>query len=131
MRRLLAAGLLLSVAVACTPPAGPPPAPGATYLVKVVDEHFTLRATSPAVVAELDAALAADRSGVLGGALRRGGGGFNAGHDWHIDPATVFVADLAIELCDGLPSDLDADIDYWVDTVGSYCPWAAQVVARL
>jgi hypothetical protein len=24
---------------------------------------------------------------------------------------------------------VDADVDYWVDTVGQYCPWGARVVA--
>jgi hypothetical protein len=129
---LAAVALALVVVVGCTPPPGPPPAAGATYRVDVVGETFVLRATSPAVVAQLDEALATGRVGVLGGSLRRGSGGFNAPHVWHLDPSTVFVADLAIELCDGRPtSDLDADPDYWIDTVGSYCPWSARVVARL
>jgi len=128
---LAAVALALVVVVGCAPPPGPPPAAGATYRVDVSGETFVLRTTSPAVVAQLDEALATRRVGVLGGSLRRGNGGFNPAHQWHIDPATVYVADLAIELCDGLPSFLDDDLDYWVDTVGSYCPWSARVVARL
>jgi len=116
---------------ACVPP--PPPAPtGATYRVDVAGETFTLRATNPAVIAQLDAALASRRVGVLGGELLRGNGGFNAPHQWHIDPATVYVADLAMEVCDGRPfSEVSADIDYWVDVLGTYCPWAARLTARL
>lgn len=127
----MAVAMALVLAAACAPPPPPPP-PGATYRVDVMGETFTLRATAPSVIAQLDAALAANRVGVLGGELRRGNGGFNAPHRWHIDPTTVYVADLAIEVCDGRPfSEVGSDIDYWVDVVGSYCPWAARVTARL
>jgi hypothetical protein len=124
-----ASALLVS---ACVPPT-PPPAPvGATYRVDVAGETFTLRATNPTVIAQLDAALASGRVGVLGGELLRGNGGFNAPHQWHIDPATVYVADLAMEVCDGRPfSEVGSDIDYWVDVLGTYCPWGARVTARL
>lgn len=48
---------------------------------------------------------------------------------WHPDPRDVAFADAAIELCDGLPSHIEADKDYWLNTVGSYCPWTAVVAA--
>lgn len=48
---------------------------------------------------------------------------------WHPDPAVMSFADLAIELCDGCPSHIEDDKGYWLDTVGQYCPWTAQVIA--
>ena len=48
---------------------------------------------------------------------------------FHPDPESVSFADFTIELCDGLPSHIEADKSYWVGTVGSYCPWSAQVIA--
>ena len=48
---------------------------------------------------------------------------------WHVDPQDVSFADAAIELCDGLPSDIEANKTYWLGTVGSYCPWSAVVTA--
>jgi glucose/arabinose dehydrogenase len=48
---------------------------------------------------------------------------------WHVDPAAVSFTDAAIELCDGKPSHVEADKDYWLNTVGSYCPWSAVVDA--
>ncbi len=48
---------------------------------------------------------------------------------WHTDPAEVAFADATIELCDGLPSDIEADKNYWFNTVGGFCPWSAVVVA--
>ncbi len=46
---------------------------------------------------------------------------------WHVDPQNVSFADAAIELCDGLPSYIEANKAYWLGTVGSYCPWSAVV----
>jgi glucose/arabinose dehydrogenase len=48
---------------------------------------------------------------------------------WHPDPENVSFADAAIELCDGLPSHVEADKEYWLGTVGSFCPWSAVVGA--
>ena len=48
---------------------------------------------------------------------------------WHVDPQNVSFADAAIELCDGLPSYIEANKAYWLGTVGSYCPWAAVVTS--
>jgi len=48
---------------------------------------------------------------------------------WHVDPADAIFADAAIELCDGLPSGIEANKAYWLGTVGSYCPWYARVSA--
>jgi len=49
----------------------------------------------------------------------------NAGYSWHIDPASVEFADMATEVCDGRPSDVEKR----VITSDRYCPWSAKVVA--
>jgi hypothetical protein len=48
---------------------------------------------------------------------------------WHVDPASVAFADVTIEVCDGLPSHIENDKRYWLETLGSYCPWSARVVS--
>jgi glucose/arabinose dehydrogenase len=48
---------------------------------------------------------------------------------WHVDPDDVSFADAAIELCDGLPSHIESNKTYWLKTVGSFCPWSAEVAA--
>jgi len=55
--------------------------------------------------------------------------GCDAQWSWQVDPLDVTFADAAIELCDGLPSHIEADRKYWLETVGSYCPWSAVVTA--
>ena len=38
------------------------------------------------------------------------------------------MAEVTIELCDGLPSHVEEDLDYWADTVKRFCPWHAKIV---
>ena len=46
---------------------------------------------------------------------------------WHVDSLNMGFADSAVEVCDGLPSHIEANKNYWINTVGSYCPWSALV----
>jgi hypothetical protein len=46
---------------------------------------------------------------------------------WHPDPVDMTFADAAIELCDGLPSSVEADKEYWFGI--GFCPWSAVVTA--
>jgi hypothetical protein len=48
---------------------------------------------------------------------------------WHPPPMSPSFADATIELCDGLPSHIEMDKPYWLDTVGQFCPWSAMVTA--
>lgn len=48
---------------------------------------------------------------------------------WHVDPRAVEWADMTIELCDGCPSMVEANLSYWLGTVRSFCPWNADVAA--
>jgi hypothetical protein len=67
---------------------------------------------------------------IVGGSLAAGDGGFNAPWSWHLDPGSVVFSEGAVEVCDGCPSFVEGDLDYWL-RVGSYCPWSAEVEARL
>ncbi|HEU4402639.1 MAG TPA: hypothetical protein VFT43_11090, partial [Candidatus Polarisedimenticolia bacterium] len=46
---------------------------------------------------------------------------------WHPDPVRVQWADATIEVCDGRPSDVEADKSYWFGI--GFCPWSATVTA--
>ena len=64
------------------------------------------------------------------GKLVRGDGGFNQPWSWHLDPASVSMAEISIEVCDGRPSYVEESLDEWLATVGdTYCPWGSRVVA--
>ena len=54
---------------------------------------------------------------------------YNESWSWHIDPVDIHMAEFTIEVCSGLPSHVEEDLDYWVNTVGRFCPWSAEIVA--
>jgi len=111
---------------ATTAPAGNP-----AFTIEVSGERFTVEVESPGQVAELQARLDAGAEGVVLGSLVAGGGGFNEPWSWHLDPSTVHAVDMSIELCDGRPSMVEENLAYWLDAVGSFCPWGARVVGRV
>jgi hypothetical protein len=98
---------------------------------EVSGETFELFTTNPQTIADILAldAGTSDAS-IPNGALRRGAGpsDYNAPWGWHMDPEDVSMAEVTIELCDGRPSMVDEDLDYWIDTVGRFCPWSAQLI---
>jgi hypothetical protein len=64
-------------------------------------------------------------SAIPNGLVVRDDPGVNAPWTWHIDPANFEFAFATIEVCDGIPSDVDKG----VITSDMYCPWSAKVVA--
>jgi hypothetical protein len=63
------------------------------------------------------------------GGIAAGDGGVNSGWSWHL--TDMSLTELAIELCDGTPSMVEADLDYWLGTVKTFCPWASYVYAEI
>ena len=51
----------------------------------------------------------------------------NAERQLYISGCSYFYF-AAIELCDGTPSQVEGNLDYWVDTVQRFCHWSAQIV---
>lgn len=102
---------------------------GAVVTWETVDgSRFYTEISDPDSLAQIRAALESDgRAGIPNGRLVRGNGGVNQGHQWHM--VDVELVEMAIELCDGTATMVDDDLDYWIDTVGQYCPWDARVVA--
>lgn len=108
--------------------ADPDPAPLLVTWQTADGETFRAVVSDAASLERVTAALAGDGyAGIPLGTLAHGDGGVNAPHAWHL--LDVTVVDMTIELCDGTVSMVDADVEYWVDVVGSFCPWSAIVVA--
>jgi hypothetical protein len=59
------------------------------------------------------------------GPIDRGDGGHNQSWNWHFLPDQWTLTEFAIELCDGNAELVNQDVDYWVDTVGQFCPWGS------
>lgn len=68
---------------------------------------------------------------IVVGQLDRGDGTINSPHQWHIKSGTVSFSADAIPACDGLPSQIDADIPKWVDTIKQYCPTAGRIISEV
>lgn len=47
---------------------------------------------------------------------------------WHMDPSSIVMAELAMEVCDGHPIYVEDNLDYWLQSVGIYCPWNATII---
>ncbi len=127
LRPFLRAAALIAVAVACGESSTEPATPVASFIVEVSGEEFRIQVTTEAQATDLRARLMRGVRGVISGQLVQGAG-FNAPWRWHLQPSSVQVADTAIELCDGRPSLIEADLAYWFASVKQFCPWGAKVV---
>ena len=95
-------------------------------------EEFRVSSTSAPFIAQARAQLAlpeAQRQRFASGPIRAGNGGHNLQWNWHF--ADVALVDATVELCDGRPSMVEANLDYWLDTVKSFCPWSSFVHAEV
>lgn len=131
-RRCLLPGLCLLIVWGCgdDPVA---PSPYAVFEVEVAgQETFHVALQEPEQIAAAEQRLDDGTEGIVHGELARGDGDFNAPYSWHLKPKSVTFPDQTIEACSGRPmSDVEADPDYWIDTLGIYCPWGARLVRRL
>jgi hypothetical protein len=95
-------------------------------------ERFVVRIADARAIEAARAELrlaAAERRLHPSGRLVGGSGGHNGPWHWHL--RDVQMVQVSIELCDGRPSMVQANLDYWLDRVGAFCPWGARVVAEL
>ena len=98
------------------------------------DSSFIIATSNPQVIEQALAQInlpVAQRK-ILNGAIARGNGGYNknATHSfqWHFRENDWHLTNFSIEIYDGRPySDLDLQIDYWVDTVKRFSPWNSYI----
>lgn len=103
---------------------------GVLVTFDVVGEKYSVFFRQPDAIRDVLAVYnGTSQAGIPSGRVIRGGAFYNQPWSWHIDPDDIQMVEVTIELCDGRPSDLEADVDYWVNTVGRYCPWGATIVA--
>jgi hypothetical protein len=95
------------------------------FVVEVEGERFVLRALDPETVRLATQNMQGGNGMFPIGPLLRGDGGFNAPWSWHLDPEEVRLTEVAVEVCDGRPSYVEAHLDDYP----TYCPWGARVVA--
>ena len=127
MRRMVLGALLVAVLVGAQ--AGVTAAEPEAYVATIATASGRYRAVirDPEMIrkARQEVANGVD-AGVPTGPLAWGNGGVNWGHRWHV--TELSFADFTIELCDGTARGVDRDVTYWVETVGTFCPWSGKVV---
>ena len=117
---IVAAAVFVTVACSDSPTG---PSTGAVVTFQVVDETFKVRLTT---TQQIDAARRAQAGGpakIPNGQIVAGMD-VNTGWSWHLEDVTF--AEVAIEVCDGRPSDVQRDGSSFGG--GRYCPWSAVVV---
>jgi hypothetical protein len=89
-------------------------------------ETYRIELATPELVDHVRHLIAGEQvAAIPNGAVVRSAPGVNEPWSWHIDPATLEFADATIEVCDGLPSDVEAGSI----TSDRFCPWSAKVVS--
>jgi hypothetical protein len=102
---------------------------GKSFTIKVGgEEQFTVYATNPKAIQLLIDNYNNKNNNIVTGMLVIGDGGFNSPWSWHLDPDTVDMAEITMELCDGRPSDIENNLAYWILQVKRYCPWSTRVI---
>ena len=121
--RLLLTVLSLPLFVAACADAPTSPSHGALVSFSVASETFRAQLTDEK---QIDAARAAQAGGparIPNGRIVTGTG-VNLGWSWHVED--VEFVEVAIELCDGRPSDVQREGAQFGG--GRFCPWSARVV---
>jgi hypothetical protein len=95
----------------------------------VVGEKYSIFITNTDTIEQVLSLQRGESQAVIpSGRLVRGSVPYNQHWSWHIDSEDIHMAEITIELCDGTPSQVEANLDYWVDTVQRFCPWDARIV---
>lgn len=90
------------------------------------DERYRILLTDPVDIDIAQRLLAGEEApGIPNGLVVRGETSVNEGYTWSIDPDDIEFADMTMEVCDGIPSDVEQGLV----TSERYCPWSATVVA--
>jgi len=53
--------------------------------------------------------------------------GLNFPFSWHLDPSSVTFTENSVEIYDGSPYQVEAELDIWIKTLGFYAPWGCQI----
>jgi hypothetical protein len=125
---LLLAVTLMGTACAAGGDASPSPSAAAGPVIVTFEvaggERFKVLLTDPADIDVANRLAAGDNEapGIPNGRVVRETG-VNESWSWSLDPEDFEFADVTIEVCDGVPSDVEAGLV----TSDRYCPWSALI----
>ena len=123
------APILLAFIAACASPTAPALKGGVLATFEVSGERYSIFITNPQTIDQVYSVLrGTSNARIPSGRLLRGQVSYNKPWHWHIDSQDVVMAEVTIELCDGRPSYVENNLDDWLNSVGRFCPWWAQLV---
>jgi hypothetical protein len=116
--------------VSCAIPTEPVFKDGVLVTFDVNGERYSIFITNPETIEQVIALWNRQSSATIpSGRVVKGGVPYNEPWSWHIDSEDITMAENTIELCDGVPSYVEAHLDEWIADVGYFCPWSAELVA--
>jgi hypothetical protein len=131
VRTLAFASLALLLLVAtCSSPTYPGLEDGVLATFDVNGERYSIFITNTQTIDQVIALWnGQSTANIPSGRVIKGQAVYNKPWSWHIDPEDIAMAEATIELCDGVPSYVEAHLDDWIANVGYFCPWSAELVA--
>lgn len=128
LRAFTAAALITTGAAinsACNDDSPTAPSEGAIVTFRVENETYRVHLTTDDQIRGAELALGNGPAKIPNGRLVAGED-VNEGYSWHV--VDVTFAEATIELCDGLPSEVQraGGVNFGG---GRYCPWSARVVS--
>ena len=118
----LTVGSLL-IAAACHQPA----APGSNARFRIHDDTpdtYRVEISRSASVVQADSLQRSQLPRWVVGTPQAGDGGYNAPWNWHLEPSSVFFAEVTIEACQTNARLLEASLSYWLSyPLRQVCVW--------
>lgn len=99
----------------------------AVITFRIGSEYLRILAANRTFVREARALLESGKTMIPMFVRLHDGRGCDPNWTWHPDPEELQFVVVAMELCDGLPSHVEKNKDYWLSRVKSFCPWNARV----
>ena len=97
-------------------------------------EHFVAATADMAVIAMLEQQLILpedERYLHIHGLIDTGNAGYNYDWSWHFIESGWDMAEISMELCDGVPSYVEDNLWYWLLYVEYFCPWVSYVLQEI
>lgn len=99
-----------------------------------IEYSFVAKTSNSDVIASVEEELEKpfdERRMHINGVIERGTEEYNDNWSWHFEENEWALAEISTEVCDGRPSFVEEDLDYWVEQVGRFCPWSSRVEAEV
>jgi hypothetical protein len=98
------------------------------------EDTFVVATSDPEVIAGVENQLAkpaGQRKKHINGQIARGEKPYNPGYPWHFVEGEWALSEFSTEVCDGRLAFVTANLGYWTEEVGRFCPWNSRVVQEV